>query len=1121
MVEGSSSERRLVSVLFVDLVGFTPFSEGRDAEDVREMLGRYFDSARRIVALYGGVIEKFIGDAVMAVWGSPVAQEDDAERAVRAALDLTAAVVELGVECGAPDLRARAGVLTGEAAVTLGEEQQGMVIGDLVNTASRIQSAAKPGTVFVGESTRRATEAAVVYEETGKHELKGKAQPVPLWRAMRVVAGRGGAQKATSLEAPFVGRERELRLMKELLHGSAEDGRAHLVSIVGIAGIGKSRLAWEFEKYVDGLVKTYRWHRGRCLAYGEGVTYWALAEMVRMRAGIVEGESPREALTKLHSAIEKYVLLEDEREWITPRLAHLLGLEDRTARDAEDLFSAWRLYFERIADEAPVILVFEDMQWADQSLIDFVDYLMNWSKNHPIFVVAHARPELIERNPAWGAGRRGMTTLYLDPLTPEAMEELITGLVPGLPSTLITKILDRAQGVPLYAVETVRMLIDRGLLCEEGNAYRPTEPIEDLEVPETLQGLIASRLDGLEPAERRLIQDAAVVGKTFTKLALAAVSNLPEEEIERILASLLRKEFVTIQADPRSPERGQYGFIQDLVRRVAYDTLSRKDRKARHLAAAAWLEKGWGPEEEEIVEVVASHYVEAYQAVPDAPDAAEIKVKALDALVLAGGRAASLAAGLEARRYFERAIELADDPLRRAELHEQAGRMAQLGIHYDEAEAHYEQAIELFTSAGKTHPAARASAMYARVIRNLGRGEEAIERMEAALSVLKTEEPDEDLATLSAELARVLYFYARYDEADEHVERALSIAEAHVLPQVLSEAFNTKAMLMLARNRNEEGLLLVQHSLKVALDNDLTDSALRAYNNIGAAMSEADRHDEEAAVTQQMVELGRRVGNRFWERQGFAGAVNAYIYLGRWDEVFSVLDELKESMSAESETRTLLVELATIPFVHVHRGDLEAAREALASIVVLRDSTDLQEGAAYTYGEGWVLFGEGKFADSLAAGEQSHELSKALGLRQTAAKESLGLVLEAAFAAGDLETVERHVIALESRLPGLMSPYLKATAARFRARLAAARGEPDVELGFRKAVEGFRGMSSPFWVAVALLDHVEWLVSQSREADAKPLLDEAAEIFSRLKARPWLERLDRVSQQDRSALAGS
>src|SRR6185312_10403720 len=301
-----AAERRLVSVLFADLVGFTNLSETRDAEEVRELLSRYFDSCRRLIELYGGTVEKFNGDAVMAVWGTPTATEDDAERAVRAALDLVAAVLALGDEAGEPELRARAGVLTGEAAVTVGAEGQGMVAGDLVNTASRIQSLSEPGTVLVGEPTRRATDQTIVYAHAGSHELKGKIGLFQLSQALRVVSGARGSLKSTGLEAPFVGRDSELRRVKDLFHACVDDGKQQLVSITGIAGIGKSRLAWEFYKYMDGLPQVTYWHRGRCLAYGEGVAYWALADMVRMRARIAEDEEPASALEKLADVVREH-----------------------------------------------------------------------------------------------------------------------------------------------------------------------------------------------------------------------------------------------------------------------------------------------------------------------------------------------------------------------------------------------------------------------------------------------------------------------------------------------------------------------------------------------------------------------------------------------------------------------------------------------------------------------------------------------------------------------------------------------------------------------------------------------------------------------------------------------
>ncbi len=340
--ETPGAERKLVTVLFADLVGFTPFAEERDAEDVRETLNRYFDLAREVIGRYGGTVEKFIGDAVMAVWGAPTTHEDDAERAVRAALELVDAVPTLGAT-----IQARAGVLTGEAAVTIGATNQGMVAGDLVNTASRLQGVAQPGTVLVGGSTHRATSAAIAYEEAGEQTLKGKQAPVEAWRAIRVVGERGGRNRSEQLEAPFVGRREELRLLKDLFHATGREKLLRVVSVIGPAGIGKSRLAWEFLKYVDGLVETVYWHSGRSPAYGEGITFWALGEMIRERAGLAEQDDEPTTRAKVREQVEQWVPDADDRAWIERALLTLLGVESGMASD--QLFGAWRTFFERIA----------------------------------------------------------------------------------------------------------------------------------------------------------------------------------------------------------------------------------------------------------------------------------------------------------------------------------------------------------------------------------------------------------------------------------------------------------------------------------------------------------------------------------------------------------------------------------------------------------------------------------------------------------------------------------------------------------------------------------------------------------------------------------------------------
>ena len=409
-----------MSILFADLVGFTTLSDGRDAEETRELLTRYFDVSRDVIERYGGSVEKFIGDAVMAVWGAPVAHEDDAERAVRAALDLVDAVRSLG-----PGIAARAGVLTGEAAVTIGAVGQGMVAGDLVNTASRLQAAAIPGVVLVGEATQRAASGAIAFEPAGEQAMKGKAAPVAAWRALRVVAERGGRGRSDTLEAPFVGRDDELRLLKDLYHATSREKRPRLVSVIGPAGIGKTRLAWEFLKYIDGLVEQVWWHDGRSPAYGEGISFWALGEMVRGRCRLLETDDAATTRVKVAATLAEHVPDEAERRWIEPALLALLGIGSGIG--SEQLFGAWRTFFERLAATAPVVMVFEDHHYADTGLLDFVDHLLGWSKGVPIYVVTLARPDLLERRPDWGAGKRNFTSLYLEPLSEPVMRSAARG----------------------------------------------------------------------------------------------------------------------------------------------------------------------------------------------------------------------------------------------------------------------------------------------------------------------------------------------------------------------------------------------------------------------------------------------------------------------------------------------------------------------------------------------------------------------------------------------------------------------------------------------------------------------------------------------------------------------
>jgi class 3 adenylate cyclase len=1102
-VPETASERRLVSVLFLDLVGFTTLSESRDSEDVREILSRYFESCQRLIALYGGTVEKFIGDAVMAVWGAPVATEDDAERAVRAALDLVAAVSALGDELGAP-LRARAGVLTGEAAVTLGAKGEGMVAGDLVNTAARIQSAAEPGSVFVGEATRRASERSVAYEPAGEHAMKGKAEPLPLWRALRVVSGVGGQLRSQGLEAPFVGRDRELRRIKELFHACADEGRAHLVSITGIAGIGKSRLGWEFYKYFDGIVEQIWWHRGRCLAYGEGVAYWALADMARMRCRIAEDEPVESARRKLDETLRELLLDEGERRFVEPRLAQLLGLGDAESSDRQDLFAAWRLFFERLSDSNPVVLLFEDLQWADASLLDFIEYLLEWSRSHPLFVVTLARPELHEQRPGWGAGQRNFSSFYLDPLPEDAMTELLAGLVPGLPDDARAQILARAEGVPLYAVETVRMLLDRRALTRDGDVYRPTGDFQTLEVPETLQALIAARLDGLADVERRLLQVAAVLGKTFTAPSLADVSGFPADELDPLLAGLVRKEVLSLHSDSRSPEHGQYGFLQDLVRRVAYDTLARRERKQLHLAAAEWMTSAPGGDEE-LAEVIAAHLVAAFEALPDAADAGELQGRAADALVRAGERAASLGAAAEGQRYFEQAAALVADDAARAQLTARAGEMAYSASKPAEARVLLEEAHATFITLGNPRATARVTSLLATLDFEDGHPPQAVARLEPLVAELEQGEPDSVLAEIAGQLGRFLIFSGEDERAAPHLERAIALAELLDLPETFVQALNSKSVLALQHDRPREARILVEGALELALAHELHEAALRAYNNLSVALWSADEWQANMKNMASALELARRVGHRNWEASFVAGSIGTLDVLGRWDEALARAAEVEEIATSEF-SRGLMLQAVRILAA---RGSLDQARALLDGNATIAQSENADFSGSFAMIESALLRAEGDLEGALASIERVPTIElKPGGMGRFILYEAL----EVAAARGDLDRLRELIGRLDGLRAGQLTPSTKAYRARFRALLP----ETDAESEFRLAERLFEELAMPFLLAVTRLEAAERLLAAGREEAAEPLLAAAREAFEVLEAAPWIERVERASTPARA-----
>ncbi|MBF8291027.1 MAG: guanylate cyclase [Chloroflexi bacterium] len=856
------AERRVVSVLFADLVGFTPFAEERDAEDVREVLSRYFDLAREIVGRYGGTVEKFIGDAVMAVWGAPIAREDDAERAVRAALEVVDAVRVLG-----PGIQARAGVLTGEAAVTIGATNQGMVAGDMVNTASRLQSAAAPGVVLVGEATQRAA-GGVAFEPA-----------IPAWRAIRVVAERGGRNRSEALEAPFVGRDEELRQLKDLFHATTREGRARLVSVVGPGGIGKTRLSWEFLKYVDGLLERAWWHAGRSPAYGDGITFWALGEMVRGRAGLVETDDEATTRERIAATVREHVPDAIEAPWIESALLALLGYE--SGIPSAQLFAAWRTFFERLAATFPVVMVFEDLHHADNGLLDFIDHLMEWSRGVPITVITLARPDLLDKRPDWGAGKRSFASIYLEPLPPEEMERLLAGLVPGLPRKAIDTIIGRADGIPLYAVETVRMLLAQERLVLEDGRYRPTGDLGDLAVPETLTALIAARLDGLDPRDRAILEDAAVLGQSFTIAGLSAVSGTAAAELERQLGGLVRRELLVLDVDARSPERGQYAFVQALIREVAYNTLAKKDRKVRHLAAARFFESLGS---DELAGGLAGHYLAAQRL---AGDDAEARL----ALRGAADRAAALGSHDQAVTFLEQALEVTVDAAERADLHERAFDSASEGLKTDTVLRHAEGALAERRKTGDREATALAAARHATTYFAYFADPE---RAGALLDEAWEEFSDLEATPAGVDLmvAMVRANRGQNDQAAalEWLERYLPISERLGLLEPTARGILGRGIALLNSGRPREGLVLVRGAHQFALANDLSDVELNAR----VLMTFFEQWGEPAmglALGREGFEIGRRRGSRVYGFVMVGNSVICALRVGEWDWAAAVLDE--------------------------------------------------------------------------------------------------------------------------------------------------------------------------------------------------------------------------------------
>jgi class 3 adenylate cyclase/tetratricopeptide (TPR) repeat protein len=1092
------AERRVCSVLFCDVVGFTPLSESRDPEAVRELLTHYFAVARTVIGRYGGVVEKFIGDAVMAVWGTPAATEGDAERAVRAALDLVAAVAALGAEAAVPGLTARVGVVTGEVAVSLGAAHEGMVAGDAVNTAARVQSVAAPGQVLVDAATHRLTGGAVGFTPAGSHQLKGKAEPQELWRATRVLSWVGASQRMDGLEAPLTGRDAELRTIKDMFHATADRRMPRLVLVSGPAGVGKSRLGWEFEKYADGLMAEMWWHRGRCLSYGEGVAFWALAEVVRQRLGIAEEDPAEVAATKLKDGLDRFVLDPGERAYSGVRLSRLLGVafpaDSGVSLSRDELFAGWRLFFERLAAVQPLVLLVEDAQYADTGLLDFLDHLIDWTRDLPVYVLVFARPELDQVRSGFGTGRN-RSTLSLDPLDIKSMDQLVDALVPGMPPAARSKITSQAQGIPLFAVETVRSLIDRDIVRPVEGVYRLTGDVGELVVPDSLHALLAARLDALDPGVRRLVSDAAVLGTSFPAEALIAVSGRDEPSVRAALAELVHREVLSVSADPLSPERGSYRFSQGMLRQVAYDILSRRDRKTRHLTVAAHLRAAFASDGEEVTEVIARHYLDALNALPDDPDAPEIRDQAVTALIRAAERATRTGAPGQAAASYAGAAELTAHGPADAEdaaggwpdagsLWERAAESASASGDWATSVEYAGHARDQYLSRGQVRAAARARATAGQALHWWGRMAEARDQLTAAAEVLRAD-PDTDTVRVLQNLAR-LEVLAGLPDADRLTTEAMSLGQSlDVGPGLLSAIFEARGIYHGLAGRRPQAAAYIREGVRLATLADDNVGLGRALLNLSDVLATTDPAAGAEAARSAVGHL-RRAGER--DRMAFAigNLIQALLMLGDWDAA-----EQELTQAADSDG------LQDYPFLSCYRGllaalrgDAATAQTMLAGLGDLRISEDPQIKSLIALVEASTAAVHGHLQDALrhARGTLAH--IDVLGISAEDQRWAWPLAVRAAYELRDITTVHELLSLLDSYQAGDIAPMLRAERDLARARLAVADGDQPAAASFAAAITSLRERGTPYHLAHGLLDYAEYLIRQDTADTAAPAIGE-------------------------------
>ncbi len=860
-------ERKVVTILFADLVDSTVLGDNRDPEELRAAVRPQIARMRTELERFSGTFEKYVGDAVMAVFGAPVAHEDDAERAVRAALAIRDAIAGVKVA-----------VNTGEAVVQLEARsgaEEGIATGDVVTTTFRIEEAADPASVLVGESTFLATRGAIEYGDRRVLQAKGKAHPVAVYEAHRAMTERRPAYDRPPL-APLVGRKEELALILDTLARARRDRTVQLVTLVGVPGIGKSRLVWELQRALADEPSLVTWRRGRCLPYGDGVTYWALGEMVKAQAGILETDDGQTAAAKLGRSARDVVGTSADAGWVESHLRPLLALEGDAGRERDEAFAAWRRYFEALAEPAPLVLVFEDLHWADEGLLDFIDHIADWAMERPIVLLCTARPEFRDRRTGWGA-RTNAATILLPPLSPAETATLLELLLrqTRVPQELRRAVLSRAEGNPLYAEEFVGMLVDRGLLVRNGGDWALRS--HDLPLPDSVQAIVAARLDALPVPEKAVLRDASVVGRGFWPKAVAAICGFVTEDVHAHLRSL------------------------DL--------------------AAEWIEALGRPEDHS--ETIAHHYLQALEYARNAgQDESVFAERAQSALREAGDRALALNSFKSAERYYAASVDLlpADAP---PELLFRLGtaRFHAVGTGGEVLERARAQLLER----GDVERAAEAEVMLAEATWMQGHGDVGLTHLEHAAALLRDAPATRSKAYVLCSLARFLRNAGRDEEAIEVGREALAMAERLGLDDLCANALCTLGVAR-AETGDLGGVEDLERSIVIAQAAGSPES-VRALLNLGSILARLGDLPRAFALHAEGHQAAERFGDLGGIRWLQAERLYADYWSGRTDDALRRAEDIVGEIEAGTSHRMELDARLIRGWIRLERGDVTEAKD--------------------------------------------------------------------------------------------------------------------------------------------------------------------------------------------------